>query len=148
LEKIKQQSQYEAKILESKNQHEEIMTQMKNGQDKEKIIINNNHEVLVKKMEAEERERESQRNIESMNVMAGLQGQFAMLNLNIMKELKAMNEKGQDNNCSINNGNNMQFPFVFPMFGMNNMIPNNMNNSPFGFPFMNMMNNYQKPEKK
>ena len=68
--------------------------------------------------------------------------------LDIMKKVKAMNEKGQDNNSSNNNGNNMQFPFVFPMFGMNNMVPNNMNNSSFGFPFMNknMMNNYQKSE--
>ena len=43
----------------------------------------------------------------------------------------------------------MQFPLVFPMFGMNNMAPNNMSFLPFGFPFMNMnmMNNYQKPEK-
>ena len=41
----------------------------------------------------------------------------------------------------------MQFPFVFPMFEMSNMAPNNMNNSSFGFMNMNMMNNYQKPER-
>ena len=135
--------------MEIKIQHDEKMTQMKNGQDKEIEIIRNDHEVVMKKMENDEKEREHQRNIENMKVMAELQRQNNMLYLNMMKEVKAMNEKGQDNNSSNNNGNNMQFPFTFPMFGMNNMFPNNMNNSAFSFPFMNMnmMNNYQKPEK-
>ena len=165
LEKNKQQSQYEAKILESKNQHEEKMAQMKIGQDKEITIINNNHEVLIKKMEADEKEREFQRNKELMILNAQIQRGNAMMFANINKSNQAMNEKGQENNSSINNGNNMQIPIGFQNFGMNNMGPYYMNNSPFGCPscmnmnmmntspygfpsYMNMMNNYQKPEKK
>ena len=145
LEKIKLELQHEEKNLESEKQFTEKMTQMKNGQDKEIEIIKNNHEEKMKKMENDEKEREHQRNIERMKVTAEIQASLNMINLNIMKEFKAMNEKGQENNSSNYNGNNMQFPFVFPMFGMGNMAPNNMNNSSFGF--MNMMNNYQKPEK-
>ena len=165
LEKNKQQLQYEAKIIESKNQHEEKMAQMKNGQDKELTIMKNNHELLMKKMEADEKEREFQRNKELMILNAGIQRGNAMMFANINKANQVMNEKGQENNSSINNGNNMQIPIVFPTFGMNNMGPYYMNNSPFGCPscmnmnmmntspygfpsYMNMMNNYQKPEKK
>lgn len=165
LEKNKQQLQYEAKIVESKNQHEEKMAQMKNGQDKELTIMKNNHELLMKKMEADEKEREFQRNKELMILNAGIQRGNAMMFANINKANQAMNEKDQENNSSINNGNNMQIPIVFPTFGMNNMGPYYMNNSPFGCPscmnmnmmntspygfpsYMNMMNNYQKPEKK
>lgn len=165
LEKNKQQLQYETKILESKNQHEEKMAQMKNGQDKELTIMKNNHELLMKKMEADEKEREFQRNKELMILNAGIQRGNAMMFANINKANQVMNEKGQENNSSINNGNNMQIPIVFPTFGMNNMGPYYMNNSPFGCPscmnmnmmntspygfpsYMNMMNNYQKPEKK
>ena len=148
LDKTKVQKQSEDKKLETEKQYEEKMAQMKYGQDKEMECLKNNHEEKMKKMDADEKEREHQRNIESMKVMAGIQAQYAMLNLNIMKEVKSMNQKGQENISS-----NMQFPFAFPMFGMNNMSPNNMINSPFGYPFMNMnmdmnmMNNYQKPEK-
>ena len=167
LEKNKQQLQYEAKIVESKNQHEEKMAQMKNGQDKELTIMKNNHELLMKKMEADEKEREFQRNKELMILNAGIQRGNAMMFANINKANQAMNEKDQENNFSINNGNNMQMPIVFPTFGMNNMGPYYMNNSPFGCPScmnmnmmntspygfpsnmnMNMMTNYQKPEKK
>ena len=91
-----------------------------------------------------------------MLLQAQLQGQMTLLNLQIMKELKSINQKDQNqmpvNNSENNNGNNFQFPFMFPMFGMNNNMasnnPNNMNNLLFGFPFMNMnmMNSIQKPK--
>lgn len=121
----------EAKIRENDQYHE-----------REKIT---NDQIIMKKMEMEEKEREDKRNKETMLLYAQLQRENAMIFSNINK---AMNGKDQENNSSNNNGNNMQFPFVFPMFGMNNMVPNNMNNSSFGFPFMNknMMNNYQKSE--
>ena len=157
LAKTQLQNQYDKQILESKLQHEEKMTQMKNGQDKELEIIRNNQQLIMKKMEMEEKEREDKRNKEAMFLYAQLQRENAMIFSNINK---AMNGKDQENNSSNNNGNNI--PNGFPMFGMNYMPPyymnkspfefpsymNMMNNSPFGFSsYMNMMNNYQKPEK-
>ena len=149
--------QYDKQILDSELQHKETMTQMENGQVKELEIIKNNHQIIMKKMEMEEKEIEDKRNKETMLLYAQLQRENAMIFSNINK---AMNGKDQENNSSNNNGNNI--PNGFPMFGMNYMPPyymnkspyefpsymNMMNNSPFEFsPYMNMMNNYQKPEK-
>ena len=89
-------------------------------------------------MEPDEKEREFQRNKELMILNAQIQRGNAMMFANINKANQAMNEKGQEKIFSINNGNNMQIPIGFPTFGMNNMGPY----------YMNMMNNYQKPEKK
>ena len=49
---------------------------IKNGKIKKIEIIKNNHEEKMKNMEVEEKEREDQRNIESMNDMAGLQSKL------------------------------------------------------------------------
>ena len=156
LAKTQLQYQYDKQILESNHQHNEKMTQMKNGQEKELEIINNNYQIIMKKMEMEGKEREDKRNKEAMLLSAQLQRENAMIFSYINK---TMSGKGQENNSSNNNGN---IPNGFPMFGMNYMPPyymnkssyefpsymNMMNNSPFGFPsYMNMMNNYQKPEK-
>ena len=93
LEKIKLQLQHEEKNLESEKQFTEKMTQMKNGQDKEIEIIKNNHAETMKKMENDEKEREHQRNIESMKVIAEIQASLNMINLKIMKEVKQWIDK-------------------------------------------------------
>ena len=150
--KDQQKPDNEWKRIQKKSHHKEKMSKMEQQyQDKYKEKMdqsNKEHEIIMKRMDNEEKEREPKLKLESRPPMVHIQTKASRIYLEILKIASSLNsnqqgeEKPNNNNSQNMNYSGFQFPFLDPMFWMNNM---------FGIPFMNMdkgMNSMNSEEKK